>query len=65
LLAIARHARQIKNLFNYELLEYHRLGESKYTQLGRGYPFAKVSPPDSQRMSRLKEMVAAEVGRAG
>jgi pyruvate formate lyase activating enzyme len=44
----------------YELLPYHRFGESKYTFLGREYPFNSVSKIIESKMEQLRS-IAKEV----
>ncbi|AEG16044.1 glycyl-radical enzyme activating protein [Desulfofundulus sp. TPOSR] len=41
----------------YELLPYHRFGESKYRYLGREYLLKGVQPPSKEQMNSLKELV--------
>ncbi len=42
------------------LLPFHRLGESKYRQIGRVYSFAEEVPPKKEKMIRLKKVVEEE-----
>ncbi len=39
----------------YELLKYHRLGEQKYTYIGKTYPY-KGAQLDDEKFNRLKEI---------
>jgi glycyl-radical enzyme activating protein len=41
------------------ILPFHRLGESKYHQLGRSYPYAGQNPPSSAHMLSIKNMIEA------
>lgn len=47
----------ISSLENYHLLAYHRLGESKYRQLGRHYPLEDLERPVEADLERLKKVV--------
>jgi len=42
------------------ILPFHRLGESKYRQIGRDYEFAEQTPPSDERMHHLKNLAEAE-----
>ena len=42
----------------YELLPYHRFGESKYGKLGKVYPLKEIDPPSEQRMIALRSIAA-------
>ncbi|WP_298068976.1 glycyl-radical enzyme activating protein [uncultured Mailhella sp.] len=44
-----------KGRITYELLPFHRMGESKYAALGRGYDYANITP-DSQYDERMQEL---------
>ncbi len=39
------------------ILPFHRLGESKYRQLGQTYQFAEQKPPSKEKMDRLKKII--------
>ncbi|WDP88555.1 MAG: glycyl-radical enzyme activating protein [Desulfobacter sp.] len=39
------------------ILPFHRLGESKYRQLGRSYPFADQTPPSEEKMAHIKGII--------
>ena len=39
------------------ILPFHRLGESKYRQLGRTYRFAGQEPPSEELMSHIKKII--------
>ncbi|ABO51256.1 glycyl-radical enzyme activating protein family [Desulforamulus reducens MI-1] len=41
----------------YEILAYHRLGEPKYTYIGREYLLSGVKPIPEERISTLKKLV--------
>ena len=51
--SIAEFARSLK-IKEVHLLPYYRLGESKYSQLGRNYKFKGVTPPTESSIFRLK-----------
>jgi len=40
-----------------ELLPYHALGSSKYTQLGISYELSDTRPPTEERMNTLRKIV--------
>jgi len=42
------------------LLPFHRLGESKYRQLGRIYPFVDMKPPEREQMEHLQSIVQSQ-----
>lgn len=42
----------------YELLGYHRLGEPKYTYMGKEYPLHGVAPLSERRLADLKKLVS-------
>lgn len=44
------------SLSTVNLLPFHRMGESKYRQLGLEYPFGEVSPPDAEQMNDLRRI---------
>ena len=56
IMGIAEMLRSIGRVESYELLAYHKLGESKYHALGRTYPVAEGTEPPS--LERMRELVA-------
>lgn len=42
------------------ILPFHRLGESKYRQLGRTYKFAEQKPPSDEHMLSIKKIIEGE-----
>lgn len=50
---IAIFCEDMKNVKQYELLAYHRLGINKYRSLGRPYELEEISEPDKERMRIL------------
>jgi len=42
------------------ILPFHRLGESKYRQLGREYSFIEQNSPSAEHMNNLKEIIQSE-----
>ncbi len=58
--AIAKYAREI-GAKEYHLLPYHRLGQDKYTKLGRNYALKEILPPSQEKMEYLLS-VAEESG---
>lgn len=51
--AIAGYAARLPGVRELHLLPYHRLGQDKYTGLGRNYEMGEVPPPTQSRMSAL------------
>ncbi len=51
--AIARFASSLPNVRELHLLPYHRLGQDKYTGLGRQYLMDGIEPPTNDLMSDL------------
>ena len=58
--AIAKYAAEI-GAKEYHLLPYHRLGQDKYTKLGRNYALKEILPPSQEKMEYLLS-VAEESG---
>ena len=58
---IARFARSLGSVKEYHLLPYHRLGQDKYSGLGRVYSLSSIEPPPKEKMERLLS-VAEESG---
>jgi pyruvate formate lyase activating enzyme len=46
-----------ENVISYELLPYHRLGETKYGFLGRIYGLKDFMPPAAKTMEKLQGLV--------
>ena len=42
------------------ILPFHRLGESKYRQVGKSYRFAECRPPSEEKMNHLKAIIEEE-----
>ena len=55
--AIAQFADKLPGVTKIHLLPYHRLGEDKYTGLGREYLMKGVLPPENDYMDMLKKVV--------
>jgi pyruvate formate lyase activating enzyme len=53
------------NVVNYQLLPYHRFGESKYHFLGRVYELKDFSSPTPETLQRLRGLIDAAFGRSG
>lgn len=53
--AIASYAGRLGSVRRMHLLPYHRLGQDKYTGLGREYPMGDVKPPTNEKMEILLE----------
>ncbi len=54
---IARFADKLPGVERIHLLPYHRLGQDKYTGLGREYTMADILPPENDHMLMLKKTV--------
>lgn len=54
--AIAKFARKLK-IEKIHLLPYHRLGESKYSQLGRNYKLKGIKPLNKRSISKRKKVI--------
>ena len=52
-----------KNVVDYELLPYHRFGESKYDFLGRVYGMRDFTSPSPETVMRLQAIVDEAFGR--
>jgi pyruvate formate lyase activating enzyme len=63
--AVLALIRPHKNVIDYELLPYHRFGESKYDFLGRVYELADFQPPTPETLKRLQSIIDEAFGRAG
>ena len=50
---IAAYTRQLGSVKRMHLLPYHRLGQDKYTGLGRPYLMGDVEPPTNEKMEAL------------
>lgn len=50
---IAQFIKTLPGVKEYELLAYHRFGESKYTSLGISYPLEGVETPSDETMQNL------------
>jgi len=57
--ATARFVHEI-DLEVINILPFHRLGESKYRQLGRVYELVDQTPPPEEHMQRLQQLIQAE-----
>jgi pyruvate formate lyase activating enzyme len=55
--------RPYKNVIDYELLPYHRFGETKYGFLGRVYELEDFTSPAPETMRRLQAMIDEAFGR--
>ena len=53
-----------KNVIDYELLPYHRFGESKYGFLGRVYEMADFNSPSRETLQRLQAIIDEAFGRS-
>lgn len=62
--AVLALIRPHKNVIDYELLPYHRFGESKYSFLGRIYGMEDFKPPAPECIARLQAIIDESFGRA-
>ncbi len=61
--AVLAFIRPHKNVVDYELLPYHRFGESKYSFLGGVYELADFETPPPEKLSYLRKIIADAFGR--
>ena len=54
---IAKFADKLPGVKKIHLLPYHRLGQDKYTGLGRPYLMGDILPPENEHMEMLKKAV--------
>ena len=54
--------RQYPNVIDYELLPYHRYGESKYEFLGRVYELKDFNSPTAESLQRLQAIIDEAFG---
>ena len=59
---IAAYTRQRGKVRRLHLLPYHRLGQDKYTGLGREYLMGDVEPPTNEKMEELLEIAKQTSG---
>jgi len=62
--AVLAFIRPYKNVVDYELLPYHRFGESKYGFLGRVYELKDFASPPPETLQRLRAIIDEAFGRA-
>jgi pyruvate formate lyase activating enzyme len=63
--AVLAFIRPHKNVIDYELLPYHRFGESKYDFLGRVYEMRDFESPTPESLAHLQGIIDAAFGRSG
>ena len=63
--AVLAFIRPYKNVIDYELLPYHRFGESKYAFLGQVYELADFEPSSEETLTRLRGIIDDSFGRTG
>jgi pyruvate formate lyase activating enzyme len=61
--AVLASIRPFKNVIDYELLPYHRFGESKYGFLGRVYELDDFQSPTPESLRRLRAIIDEAFGR--
>jgi pyruvate formate lyase activating enzyme len=61
--AVLAFIRPHRNVIDYELLPYHRFGESKYGFLGRVYELQDFKSPPPETMHRLDAIIDEAFGR--
>ena len=62
--AVLAFIRPFKNVIDYELLPYHRFGESKYAFLGRVYEMQDFTSPSAETLQRLQAIIDEAFGRS-
>ena len=62
--AIAEFAASLPGVRRLHLLPYHRLGQDKYTGLGRDYTLTHITPPSNEHMQNLLEAAESASGLA-
>lgn len=62
--AVLASIRPYKNVIDYELLPYHRYGESKYGFLGRVYELHDFQPPTPESLNHLQAIIDEAFGRS-
>lgn len=63
--AVLAFIRPHTNVIDYELLPYHRFGESKYDFLGRVYELDDFQTPAPEKIASLRGIIDESFGRAG
>jgi pyruvate formate lyase activating enzyme len=62
--AVLASIRPFKNVIDYELLPYHRYGESKYGFLGKVYELHDFQSPTPESLRRLRAIIDEAFGRS-
>jgi pyruvate formate lyase activating enzyme len=62
--AVLAFIRPHQNVIDYELLPYHRFGESKYNFLGRVYELEDFRSPTPESLRRLQAIIDLAFGRS-
>jgi pyruvate formate lyase activating enzyme len=62
--AVLDFIRPHKNVIDYQLLPYHRYGESKYGFLGKVYELADFTSPAPETLERLRAIIDKAFGRS-
>jgi pyruvate formate lyase activating enzyme len=62
--AVLAFIRPHQNVIDYELLPYHRFGESKYSFLGRVYELDDFRSPTPEALRRLQTIIDEAFGRS-
>ncbi len=65
--AIARFASRLPGVREMHILPYHRIGQDKYSGLGREYTLKELIPPENEKMETLLKIVESYglIGRIG
>jgi len=63
--AVLKFIRPHQNVRDYQLLPYHRFGESKYGFLGRVYELEDFTSPTPETVHRLQALIDEAFGRGG
>ena len=62
--AVLAFIRPYKNVIDYELLPYHRFGESKYSFLGRVYEMEDFKSASPESLAHLQAIIDKAFGRS-
>lgn len=60
-LLMAEFLKDIKGVKQWELMKYHRFGESKYNHLGKVYQIENIQPPSDASMNELQEVASKKL----
>ena len=58
--ALGRFLKPMQNIQKIEILPYHRMGETKWQELGFDYPLQEVEPPSREQVSTIVNLFQEE-----